>query len=269
MKWPLEVGISRGRCVGFSLAALFSLPACSDGEAPARPAAIEGGGTVAPRPGDDGMGGEGGTASGEGTVEGVVVQYRDDSFRTTAPFVSAADVTFLSPMGTTRTLARYDGRSLVGEGAVLGDRWIHVATDDGSGYPTLTAEEVPTRDFEAKVVPAPVLDEIFVNLTTAAELDVSRAQLLILIVDADGNPVSGVDVDPIAARPQFVAYKQGSSWVDYLDETTGEGLAFVPNLEALAFPGQSVQVVLTGAIDGELDVRLARGAITMMTHVVP
>lgn len=269
MTRPHQFIFGRRASLGVALSAVFWPLACDGGEAPARPGGIDSGATPGPRAGTEGDGGEGGAPSGEGTVEGVVVQYSDDSFLSTSPFRGAADITFLNSTGTSQVGVRYDGNSFAGQGMILGQNWIYVEPDDASGYPTMTAQTVTEEGFEAPVISRALLDDIFLNLTTAAELEPNRAQLMLLVVDESGNPVPGVEADPFAARPPFVAYKQNANWVSYLDETTSDGLVFVPNLEALAFPGQAVQVILSGAVDAELDVRLARGAITLMTHVVP
>lgn len=255
--------------VGFGLLCV-GLSSCQEKEEQQRPSGITiGGGPTPPTANPEGQGGDDGTPTTIGTVEGVVVQFLDDSFENTTVFPGVADVTVASVSGSLPAEARYDGVDFVIDGEVVGKRWLLVEPDDSSAFPTMTLHELGSEEASVPVVPRAVLDEIFQNLTTPEDLNTARAQLVFRVVDSLGNGVSGVEADSFVIGDQSVSYRDDAVWAGYLDETTEEGLALVPNLEAPAFPGQVLTAVLTGAIDEEVEVRIVRGAITVITVVVP
>lgn len=248
----------------------FVLSSCQEKDEAERPSSITiGGGPTAPTGTPQGQGGDDGDPSATGTARGVVVQFLNDSFDGATAFPGVAAISIASPSGSSSVETNYDGVDFAAEGEVLGERWVFVEPDDSSAFPTITLQEFGSEEASVPVVPRAVLEQIFQNLTTPAELNSARAQLLFRVVDSSGNSVSGVEADSFVIGEQSVAYKEGAIWAGYLEATTEEGLALVPNLPASAFPGQILTAVLTGAIDEEVDVRLVRGAITVVTVVVP
>lgn len=251
------------------LLACSGLCGCQEKAEEERPGGIMIGGPSAPTGTPSGQGGDEGDPTAAGTVEGVVVQFLNDSFDSTTTFPGVAGISMASPFGGTAVETTYDGVDFVAEGDVIGERWVLIDPDDDSAFPTMTHQNFGEEEASLPVVPRAVLEQIFQNLTTPAELNTSRAQLLLRVVDTSGEGVVGVQADSLATGVQIVAYKEDGVWPAYLDATTEEGLTFVPNLEAPAFPGQVLLAVLAGAIDEEVEVRLVRGAITVVTVVVP
>lgn len=248
---------------------LLALCGCQEKEEEERPGSINIGGPGSPTGTQNGGGGEAGDPVDSGVVEGVVVQYLSDAFAATTAFPGRAELRIASPSGTDSVDVTYDGVDFVAEGELLGGRWVLVDPDDASVLPTLTWQEFGSSRATVPVAPRAVLDQIFQNITTPVELNTARAQLLVRVVDSAGNGVEGVSTNSFASGAQIVAYKEDAVWPAYLEATTQAGLAFVPNLQAPAFPGQVVTVVLTGSVDEEVEGRLVNGAVTVITVVVP
>lgn len=252
-------------CSGLAICVLLS---CQPKEEKERPGSITIGGAPGPaatpqQPNDDNP-----DPTTDGTIEGAVVQFLGDSFNSTTAFPGSAEVTITGLGSSASVETTYDGVDFVAEGAVFGDRWVYVEPEDETAFPTITWQRLGDAEASIPVVPRTVLDEIFQNITTPVAFNRARAHFLLRVIESGGGGVSGVVADGFAA-PQTVAYKQGASWPDYLDATTQDGIALVPNLEAPAYPGQVTTMVLTGAINEEIDVRLALGAITVITVVMP
>lgn len=262
------MGTNKTALAGLGLVAA-GLLACQGKDEQERPGGITIGAPSGPVASPQGHGGDDSDSTIDGSIEGVVVQLLNDSFSSTSAFPGGAEVTIASPDNSASVESRYDGVEFVADGDVFGERWVYVEPDDQSAYPTITAHRLDRIEASIPVVARTVLEQIFQNLTTPADLNRGRAQFLLRVVDSADNGVPGVVADSFAASVPVIAYKEDAIWAAYLDATTAEGLAFVPNLEAPGYPGQITTVVLTGAIDMEVDVRLARGAVTVFTVVVP
>lgn len=258
-----------GRCAA-AAALLLALLGCQEKTEEERPSGINIGTPASPtgKPGGQG-GASDDNPSADGTARGVVVQYLSDSFSSTTAFPGRAEVRIASSAGGDSVDVAYDGVDFIAEGEVQGARWVLVDPDEESAFATLTRQDFGALRAAVPVTPRAVLDQIFQNITTPVELNTARAQLLVRVVDTAGSGVAGVATSSFASGAQIVAYKEDAAWPSYLEATTEAGLAFVPNLQAPPFPGQTLSVVLTGAIDEEVEARIITGAITVITVVVP
>lgn len=257
----------RRRCCAVVL--LLGLLGCQEKAEEERPGGINIGTPGSPIGKPGGEGGASDNPSEDGTIRGVVVQYLSDSFASTTAFPGRAQLRIASSSGSDSVDVAYDGVDFVAEGDVLGARWVLVEPDEASALATLTLQEFGSIGARVPVTPRAVLDQIFQNITTPVELNTARAHLLVRVVDGAGIGVAGVATSSFASGAQIIAYKEDAAWPAYLEATTEAGLAFVPNLQAPPFPGQALTVVLTGAIDEEIEARIITGAVTVVTVVAP
>lgn len=262
-------GARLGRRLLGAVVLLFGLLGCQEKAEEDRPGGINIGTPGAPIGKPGGQGGAVDNPSEDGTVRGVVVQYLSDSFAATTAYPGRANVRIADSSGRSVVDVDYDGVDFLAEGEVLGRRWVLVDPDEDSMLTTLTMQNFGAMLAIVPVTPRAVLDQIFQNITTPVELNNARAHLLVRVVDSAGRGVAGVATNSFAGSAQVIAYKEDAVWPSYLEATTEAGLAFVPNLQAPPFPGQLVTVVLTGAIDEEVEGRLVTGAITVINVVVP
>jgi hypothetical protein len=91
---------------------------------------------------------------------------------------------------------------------------------------------------------------------------------VLTFVDSSGNGVSGVLVT--SHTGDNVAYDTGNGvYRDDQPGTTAPGRAIVLNAQALAFPGAVTRFSYTATRSGAIDVKLAAGAVTLLTVRVP
>jgi hypothetical protein len=82
--------------------------------------------------------------------------------------------------------------------------------------------------------------------------------------------VTGVQIAFPAPENVSTAYDAGDAYSDALPETSARGMAVLLNLQAPAWPGTPFGIV--AELDGEqlsTEVQIARGAVTVVTAVVP
>jgi hypothetical protein len=103
-----------------------------------------------------------------------------------------------------------------------------------------------------------------------AQLVADRAHIVLQFVNGASQPVEGVQVTFPAAEDVSTAYDAGDTYSDALPETSTRGMAVLLNLAAEPWPGNALGIV--AQIDGEqlsAQVQIARGAVTVVTAVVP
>jgi hypothetical protein len=237
-------------------------------EEPERPDSVGIGGPVGVIGSGSGDGGEEGGGT-DGAATGQVVQFVDDSFSGVTAYVGLSVVSIASTDGRSAVDGEYDGAEFVVEGNVVGRRWVQASPiDDATRYPTITQQDFGEDASSVPVVQRVVLDQVFQGLTSPAEMVATRAQLVVRIVDGSGVGIAAVKANIFASNPN-IAYSDDGLWQSFGDATTSDGLILVSNLEASPFPGQAIQVLLTGAVEAEREARIAGGAITVLTVVVP
>lgn len=96
------------------------------------------------------------------------------------------------------------------------------------------------------------------------------AHIVLQFVNGASQPVEGVQVTFPAAEDVSTAYDAGDTYSDALPETSTRGMAVLLNLTAPPWPGTPLGIV--AQLDGQqlsAQVQIARGAVTVVTAVVP
>lgn len=107
-------------------------------------------------------------------------------------------------------------------------------------------------------------------ISQPAQLAPEGAHIVLQFVNGEGQPVEGVQITFPAPDDISTAYDAGDTYSDALPETSTRGMAVLLNLDAAAWPGTPFGIV--AQIDGEqlsAQVQIARGAVTVVTAVVP
>jgi hypothetical protein len=103
-------------------------------------------------------------------------------------------------------------------------------------------------------------------LTLPAERLPDRAHLIVRFVSSAGAPIEGVTLLPRAG--ETLAYDTGQGFIDDDLGTGPRGLALLANIEALEYPGSDHVRALGGSASGEVELRLAAGAVTVQVVVL-
>lgn len=211
---------------------------------------------------------EGGAVNSEGetVATGRVEMFQDARFILTAPYTEAAQIWVMDRAGSGSTRVDYDGRTFTAP-LTRRSQWVAVKPDFDQAHMTTISlwdgiEVEPTLN----IVPRAVLSDILGGLIGATTVSNARAHALIQVFDPDGKtPVAGV-VPTVAAADGIAFYDQGV-WSDVDDMTARSGLFLAYNIFAGPLVGQDNQVILSGTVDAEFSVRLAEGAVTIVTYV--
>jgi hypothetical protein len=227
------------------------------------PSAATGGSTGA------GGGSTAGTAgTGPGKLSGTVVELVDDSFVTSIPFAGSAIVEAQASNGAVLSTT-FDGQhpfTLTGvEPAV--PSWISVRPSSGTEN-LRTLHPVATninRSVDLGLVRADTLDEMFGILTVPAQLGSGTAQIVLAFSVTQGASTSGAAGVQVALPDSaFVAYKNGAAWSSDEPGTDTSGLVVLGNVPAVAFPGTTKRIFLSGSSSGFIDVRVAAEAVSLV-----
>jgi hypothetical protein len=103
-----------------------------------------------------------------------------------------------------------------------------------------------------------------------AQLAPEGAHIVLQFVNGASQPVEGVQITFPAPEDISTAYDAGDTYSDALPETSTRGMAVLLNLDAAPWPGTPFGIV--AQIDGvqlSAQVQIARGAVTVVTAVVP
>jgi hypothetical protein len=222
--------------------------------------------TPPPAMGTDGnSGGDSSVGEETGTFSGSVVAFNDDYFDRGDAFTGMAQVSATGEGGV-RVTADYDGTSFE-LNEVLKDpgNWFWVEPAGGTGMiPTLIP--VDTRAAKADrltvgVVNGLDVDNIFAFLNT--ERSVERAQVVLTLLDEGLRSVAGVTG---TLTSEVTAYRAAGGWIG--DNVTDDsGMIFFGNVRA-GSALSSVSISLSGAVRTRVDVKVAAGAITVVTAIV-
>lgn len=214
----------------------------------------------------DGEGGATGDAGSETMATGLVQTFQDSDFILTAPYTEVAQIWVMDHGSSDYTQANYDGATfttpLTGQ-----SQWMAVAPDfDTTHMRTISLWDGLETEPQLNIVPRAALSDVLSGLIGSTTVIDSRAFALIQVFDTDGEtPKAGV-VPTIGAAEGIAFYDQGV-WSDAADSTARSGLFLAYNVFTVPLVGQDTQVILSGTVDGQFSVRLAEGAITIVTYV--
>ena len=222
--------------------------------------------TPPPAMGTDGnAGGDSSVGEETGTFSGSLVAFNDDYFDRGDAFTGLAKVSATGESGG-RVTADYDGDRFELK-QVLKDpgNWFVVEPAGGTGMiPTLIPVDTRTTKSDrvtVGVVNGLDVDNIFAFLNT--ERSVERAQVVLTLLDKGLRSVPGVTGD---LTSEVTAYRAAGGWVgdDFTDDS---GMIFFGNVRA-GSALSSVSISLSGAVTGRVDVKVAAGAITVVSAIV-
>jgi hypothetical protein len=157
--------------------------------------------------------------------------------------------------------------------AIAADTWF-VVTPDAVSDVAPTLQRVDTRAAAGSngvaadllAVRFSSLDVVLNVLTIPAERLPGRAHAVLRIVDAAGVPLRGVRANSRA--DEVVAYDAGQTYSDAVEGTDARGVIVLANVAALPLPGSDHGRQLSGAVEGNVSLRLARDAITFAVVAV-
>ena len=215
--------------------------------------------------GDGNEGGGSSVAEETATFSGSVLAFDDDYFDQGDSFTGMAKVSATGESGA-RVATDYDGTSFE-LNKVLKDPgnwfWVEPAASTGM-LPTLMP--VDTRTSRADLLTVGVVngldvDSIFSFLNT--ERSVERAQVVLTLLDKSLRSVPGVTA---TLTSEVTAYRAAGGWIG--DEVTdNSGMIFFGNVQA-GSALSSVSISLRGAVSTRVDVKVATGAVTVVTAIV-
>ncbi len=219
------------------------------------------------------IGGVGGGAGGQPTgtpskavsASGKVDLYRDEQFSAKAGFAEPVTITADGPLGN-RVSTLYLGNGVftldVKEST---ENWFSAKAEGGQDVVTTLWAFNTQASKTTNIVLArdSAIDFIFSFGQSPIPRSATAAHVLINVVDANDLPLAGVAVS--APADSFVAYASGLTWVSTIAQTTGLGRAFVGNLAAPATGFRDVTLTLSGTLVRVLPVRLAGGAVSIVT----
>ncbi|HTV18510.1 MAG TPA: hypothetical protein VMG12_07560 [Polyangiaceae bacterium] len=251
------------------------------------PECLDARGDSFPRPLPTGPGeGSGGTegsggASGTGEISGTVLEVASEDLVTTQSLRGEVDVRAANATSGEDDVIVQPGAdgSYRMDGIVRGEGvWVGVGNfEDPPIEPfTDTIQVVDSRRAgitDLHVVRTDMLRDLARSsfLNGIVDLDLERAHLIIRFVDADNEPVEGVQITYPDPQSVATAYDAGDIYSDALDATSARGMAILLNQEAPEWPGTSADIYanLDGASQLTARVRLVRGSVTVVSAVVP
>lgn len=201
------------------------------------------------------------------TISGTVYVLQNETLSTSSQFVGRAEVAMEGANG--RVVTQIDGPSYSLENANVGrDVWADLQPLSTVLDVPATIENVST-DVLDRTVPlyfarTAVMEAIAQNLELPVELDPTKAQAILFFVDDAGAGVSGYQV---TAHPgEVAAYDVGGGlFQENASATAQNGEVIVLNAPAVQFPGSVVQISYTGATTGTKDIKIAQGAVSLVT----
>jgi hypothetical protein len=116
------------------------------------------------------------------------------------------------------------------------------------------------------------LQEIVGNgfLVNATELDSTRGHVILRFIDDQRQGISGATLVSPNPTTTSVAYDAGESYSDQRTETDLRGTMVLLNLASGAYPGTASTIAVRAlGTQYNLDVRIATGAVTIVTKVIP
>jgi hypothetical protein len=199
-------------------------------------------------------------------LSGDVGLLTEDTFTQVIAFTETATV-FGEGSGA-RVSGSYDGTDftladvLVGSSVFMAVR----PADTTLTFDTISDVDTTPASVTLPVVQRSVIEDIFLSLTTPTQVATGAAQIVVRVIGTDGVPVPGVGIG--APSAELVAYSTLGSWSDTETATDVSGLAVIGNIVAASFPGGDLTLRLTGAVQLDESVRVARGFVTLVNVVV-
>jgi hypothetical protein len=222
--------------------------------------------------GAGGAGGDAGEAGGSDSVAltGRVNQLLDTRFQSSARY---ADAAVLEAEGTAEASVSADwtgSGQFTLTGVLRQDPiWLSVRPNRDTTQVLRTLQPVhdPSETIEALLVARQTFEVgVLAQLVEPIELDDSRAQAVIFVVDSAGRGLAGVTAGLPAAAA--IAYGRNGLFADEDDAgTDGSGLVVFGNVSARDYPGNDVRIEFGGVVDGFTEIRLASGAVSVATLV--
>jgi hypothetical protein len=252
-----------------------SLSACCGAEDRPPPAAACTGNCAVGTPRNPGSSGNGGEvdAGGSGeedagavtTVAGAVEVMENEQFIARAAFAGEGLVGGGSP--SERVSGEFSGATYQLAGVLRdADVWMDVQATATTLDVLTTIQRVDSTapPVDLAFVRSATVEGIGAGLLTPIELRSDRAHAVVRFVDASGQGVRGVTVT--APAGEAIAYDTGAGlFRDDQPETTESGLAIILNAQAIPFPGGATGLSYAATSSGATDVKLAQGAVTLLT----
>lgn len=101
------------------------------------------------------------------------------------------------------------------------------------------------------------------SLTSMTLLDDTKAQVVVGLVDAKGDPLAGITVQMTGAASALHAYDLGAGYTDDASATSRRGLAFLLNVDASSTPSIRT-LTLGGVVNAEAAVVVQAGVATLL-----
>lgn len=236
-------------------------------------AGTSGSGGTAGTSGSGGTAGTGGTAGGGGiTVSGQVQTFDTQLFEAAILFAGTADLLGQGTSGEYDQAAEFSASTFSLSG-LSNPSHVLVDPDDAALWNGLyvvaaagTVNFPLARQSQLEEI---VLEAGFGALTPEVASD--TAQILLTFTDGDDAGVSGVAIVNLTVAPDAVIYDTQGSWAtdpqDIQSPGTGNrGQAWLLNVPAAGFPGETVQVFyrLPGEDQKAIDIEVMRGRMTFV-----
>lgn len=252
-------------------------PACLDARGESIPLPLP----TSPGSGSGGTAGSGGASGSTGEISGTVLEVASEDLVSTTSLQGEVDIRAASATQDDEDIVVQPGidGSYRLQGIVRGEGvWVEVGSfEDPPIEPFMdTVQVVDSRRAgvtDLHVVRTDMLRDLARTsfLNGIVDLDLARAHLIIRFVDSDGEPVEGITITFPDPQNVATAYDAGDIYSDALDATSARGMAILLNLDAPAWPGSALTIVADRGGSDQLSapVRLARGAVTVVSAVVP
>jgi hypothetical protein len=228
------------------------------------------GGTMAPWPAlDAGFAGDDAGSGDTVTLSGVVRVLGTEVFSSGSEFLGTGVVG--AEGSVRRVTAEFAGPEYTLEGVISDTHvWADVDPTPGAVDVLPTIQRIGTQGGEVDLVLARAITFENIGIGLLAPVDVSpeQAHAVIRVVDESGRGLPGIVLET-GATGGIVTYDTGNGvFRDDQEETTEAGYIVVLAADTVAWPGASRSVTLTGARSGAFTLKMAIGAVTMVTVVL-
>lgn len=219
------------------------------------------------RSGDGGTQGSGGTSSGTGgaaaTPSGqLALRAFDGAFELDARDLKESGTIFVkNDADESWTPTDYKGSPIPFSPPSEAPVWGAFIPPNVDNY-FITLSQVSSASPTLGVVSLRTMEDIFEFLAVPDDPNLSRAQLLVRVVDAGGVPLAGVR--PEVPDAEAFLFASVGTWVDS-DQTSNEGMFLATNVTAPSFPGTLTLVTLTGALEGTYLLPVVTSGVTVVT----
>lgn len=202
------------------------------------------------------------------SLTGKVEAFSDNRFNLTIPLTETGTILAQSAIESDEYLsAFYDGASYtLIDVLASSDTWLEYNPEDPvNNFATLTRGSTVSGEYDLRVVPRIIIEDLMGFASQIASPNPERAQLILRAVDSLGNPASNINFS--VPGTEFTLYATASTWSEELQATTNSGLFFGANIDVTA-QRTSLPVIIN---DGELrdqTVLLSPGSVTYLQIIV-